>query len=590
MQNVRDVDQFADRQVHGAGFHRLYVTKADVQVVRQVLLRSAAFATKFGNASSDVADDLVRLQGPHPQGCPAIPFLVIRTPHFVYSQVRVLAAFVGAPSTGAAGRPEGADDEGATNGRAVGVGGQMSHRVWYPDGQVYGPYPIEQLQQYLANGTIPPGSQIETANGWVPVEQWGSHAGPPQRGHVAPTQQQTSKAPRAWGLGFVVWAVPLAWLIVHNAVLSTDGAPWLFLLWTVAWLIAMSVVVGKNREQRRAALIGILDPRGIKGKITVGFMGLLAVYTTVVGFIGKQRDGRIDDALALADNDPCAIERLAESDGENAGFMQDNRIREARKKCDEAKGATLVLEQHKERTAAYVESCRRLERALAESQPLVLSEYGGLQPYDVDMDLLVRVKKRELVLEDLALTFEQLPCSNDLTRDGPPNPFPAVREQFLAALRHSKGAWTNVTRVSEDSLAALENEGLEGEVAEAFRANTERNARAAAKDLTLSSENLFLPIKQCMIAKAVGAFPKEACAALAMVHDRTVKTEERARDRAATRELRADEQRHAQCDRLTEACLQRCAGVSGEEGDICLGRCMPPECIADMMERAGISP
>lgn len=374
---------------------------------------------------------------------------------------------------------------------------------------------------------------------------------------VTPADRQ-SRPRRSWLLGFIVWSIPPVWMVVHYSLLSGDGMGWIFAVWTMAWLTAISLVIGKERERRRNALLELLKLRSRGSKVAIGLAGVLVVFVSSQGFFGKIRAvrvARIDTALSKILEDPCSISALGADDRRAAERDQAERIMAAEDLCNTM--TTVKLR------------CEKLALALAAST--LTSTDDSLLALDPDKrGLLLRIQQNMLVRDDLRRAFAALPCAGDN----------GISERFVAAARVSTEAWTNNTEVSDDLISALGEEGLAANVTESFRQNTERNALAAARDPAkdATTATLLFPLAQCKIARTVHAFPEAACKAVQDSFERHRKAEEtamaRANARANAAEAAAASQRKVQCQRRGEQCLRECAGQGDmDESGACFAQC-----------------
>jgi hypothetical protein len=283
--------------------------------------------------------------------------------------------------------------------------------------------------------------------------------------------------------------------------LSVDVGAWVDLVHRCRDVLDDGAALERAYRRRRAIRIALAGSGAL-------------VFLVVLGGLGWVIAGRAAINAALAEADPCAVDRLSSNDLLRGSSDQAERVAERSKAC---KDARLEEEQAREAQKRKEEQAREEERKRLEHEAACAAlashvEAGALGGDDAktaggSLPLLKRIAARSLDPADIGPKDPVLPCGDTPSRG-------ALERAFGKAVMAVPASWA---RAEEPSAAVTKLLGEHSaELPSSLKQVVAKRADTAAKKALLVGTPLLVSrgMKQCALKSALGLSGGAYCASV----------------------------------------------------------------------------
>ncbi len=478
-----------------------------------------------------------------------------------------------------------------------------------PDDQTHGPYSIDEIQKWFAQGSLPPGTLISRGQDWVPVQQEVAAFGaepsaseseptgdPPanilpkrpvlirvspaepeqrlpaqlrnqiKRGLLSPNTEVQVATGTRWLpiaeaqqrypvlaptrvilLAVGLFLVPPALMFVHLLLLGLTGTFYWFLFWVVSAVAALLLFT--SHPLRASSPLEVVTKKKVQSGI-FGGVGLLLIVTALVdGLQERAQDQRI--AALVEAGDPCAVEQMSDEDRDGMGWSQESDYDKRKEECTKKRADEKRRAENQQRDA----SCAALVGVLQGKQSAEERLFDDLRPSE--RELSRRIATGKLADKDLLVRFADLPCSENDHR-------PAVANAFVKAAGESADAWKDHDGASPDLLKSFAESGTPVLVGDVLLARVEAAAKKALATAKVT-EDLAPARKACAFSAKLNVTVGNSCTEVYAVYSR-LEARERAEQSRKGRAVAAQQDRYNRCDEACETrhpnhydrCMKKC--------------------------------
>ena len=244
---------------------------------------------------------------------------------------------------------------------------------------------------------------------------------------------------------------------------------------------------------------------------------IVAVVFSAAGVVTRVIQARARIEARVLGDEPCDVELIDPSDLARASSEQNVAVATRREQCAGARERARIEEQKERAAAAKAKreeaerlereaACKRLGEALAHTKPGADLEPAMAKVAGKSADLLGRLVKGQLALEDLTVDLAALPCMNSPAAD-------AIAQAYAAAAVASSAQWL-ATHAPSPSALALLSRGKAG-VSEDERLRIAREVEKLAEKALMwgNPEELERTRKLCALLTRLGLEPSLHCQA-----------------------------------------------------------------------------